>query len=208
MKAHLKRKSSHEPGSQFLSSFSYAFAESLRTPHVRAGTNTPPHQSFPRRARPRPADPPPSRVCSQQRKQDLCCIAARTRSWETPMSAGRCSHCRLGSVSQVRDPRSQLRSRPVLSPSEGCAVPGSQAGLSPCMHSGKAITFMLTAGEKLKLINLAAGKCSLTYCLIIALVELPVTSSQELCVSFKGSEEPLFFDPKGTLRTRWNYRRC
>lgn len=47
MKADLKTKSSHKPGSQFLSSFSYAFAESLRTPHMHTGTNTPPHQSFP-----------------------------------------------------------------------------------------------------------------------------------------------------------------
>lgn len=69
---------------------------------------------------------------------------------------------------------------PVLSPSEG---------LSPHTHSGKAITFTPIAGEKLELINLAAGKRSMIYCLIIALVDFPVTSSQELC--------PCLSPPKG-----------
>lgn len=69
---------------------------------------------------------------------------------------------------------------PVLSPSEG---------LSPHTHSGKAITFTPIAGEKLELINLAAGKRSVIYCLIIALVDFPVASSQELC--------PCLSPPKG-----------
>lgn len=68
----------------------------------------------------------------------------------------------------------------MLSPSEG---------LSPHTHSGKAITFTPIAGEKLELINLAAGKRSVIYCLIIALVDFPVASSQELC--------PCLSPPKG-----------
>lgn len=54
-----------------------------------------------------------------------------------------------------------------------CAMWSSQALLAPCNRSHKAITFTLIAGEKLEI-----DKFSLfMYCLNIALVVLPVTSS-------------------------------
>lgn len=90
-------------------------------------------------------------------------------------------------------PRPQQSTFPAADPPLQAAF-GAQR-CCPCAESlrgpfsGKAITFTPIAGEKLELINLAAGKRSVIYCLIIALVDFPVASSQELC--------PCLSPPKG-----------